>query len=123
MSRERLRKDVEIGKTYGVYEVRDLFKKNNRSYYKVVCKAGHEKEVRADYLKKQCEVCYECDLANPLYKSRTYNSWDSMVQRTTSPNNGSYYKYGAVGITCFNEWCEPNGEGFKKFYAYMGGLP
>jgi hypothetical protein len=122
MSRNKLTQ-TEVGKVYGRFTVKELYKEKGRNFFKVICEEGHEKSIRADALKKTCNVCFACDFSNPLYKTNTYNSWDSMVQRTTNKDNNSWYKYGAIGITCFSDWALPGGEGWKNFYAYMGDCP
>lgn len=122
MSRNKLTEE-ELDKVYGRFTVKELYKENGRSYFKVVCEEGHTKTIRADALKRTCNVCFACDFSNPLYKTNTYNSWDAMVQRTTNKDNNSWCKYGAVGVTCFSDWSLPKGEGWKNFYAYMGPCP
>jgi hypothetical protein len=39
-------------------------------------------------------------------KSKVYNVWDAMIQRTTNPNNTAYKNYGGRGILVCNEWLE-----------------
>ena len=122
MKGKRIVKEEEVGKVYGNWNVKDVFKKRGRTYFLVVCGKGHEREVRADVIIHKGQSCPECE-GNPLYKSRTYNSWDSMVQRVTNPNDSSYYKYGEIGIGCHPDWLLPKGEGFRKFLEYMGEAP
>lgn len=51
--------------------------------------------------------------------TKTYNSWDKMIQRCTNPNNTGYYRYGAVGITVCDRWLES----FDNFLEDMGERP
>src|SRR4051812_21790038 len=37
-------------------------------------------------------------------RTRTYNSWDNMVQRCTNPNRPEYEFYGGRGITVCEHW-------------------
>lgn len=112
-----------LGEKIGKWLVTDVFQKNNKFYFKAVCDAGHETEARSDVIKKNFDFCFECDRANPLYKTNTYNSWGSMVQRITNPLCDVYKKYGAVGIKCFPDWLEKDGIGWKNFLDYMGECP
>lgn len=50
--------------------------------------------------------------------SATYNTWISMVQRTTRSNHPSYPEYGGRGITLCERWLI-----FKNFLEDMGERP
>ena len=50
--------------------------------------------------------------------SRTYKSWDAMLQRCTNENSPDYPKYGGAGISIFPAWLK-----FENFYADMGDRP
>lgn len=51
--------------------------------------------------------------------SKTYSSWQAMVARCTSPNNGAFPAYGAKGVTVCTRWrCS-----FTDFLADMGERP
>lgn len=119
----RIIREDEIGKVYGKYEVLDVFTRKGRSYFSVICTEGHTRDVRTDSLKISSHLCFECDKRNSMYKTREYNSWDSMIQRCTNTRNSSYYKYGAVGISVFDEWLLPDGVGFRNFYEHVGDCP
>lgn len=111
------------GEKLGRWLIREVFEKNGRLYLKAICDAGHEYEVRSDVLKKNFDFCFDCDRANPYYKTNTYNSWDAMVQRTTNPKNNRWDTYGGAGIKCFPEWSVVGGVGWKNFFEYMGECP
>lgn len=51
-------------------------------------------------------------------KSKTYNIWQSMIQRCFYPNHVSYKYYGAKGITVCNRWRE-----YTNFLFDMGYCP
>lgn len=53
-----------------------------------------------------------------MTKTRTFKSWDAMLQRCTNPNDPSYQRYGGRGIWVCERWLE-----FEKFYADMGERP
>lgn len=51
-------------------------------------------------------------------KTPTYNVWSAMVQRCTNPNDASYSRYGARGVTLDPRWLS-----FESFIADMGEKP
>ena len=51
-------------------------------------------------------------------RSKTYLTWDNMIQRTTNPNNTNYSYYGGRGITVCERWLK-----FENFLADMGERP
>jgi len=55
--------------------------------------------------------------------SKTYKSWDGMIQRCTNRNAENYEYYGGRGITVCDRWLEPNGKGFINFLTDMGEKP
>lgn len=110
-------------KSKGIYTILDKeIWRNGRRFIKAACMEGHEFIIRADAFNKQCNRCKHCD-GNPLYKTPTYNSWDAMLQRCNNPNSGSFWKYGAAGISVCEEWQIKGGEGFKNFLEDMGVCP
>lgn len=56
-------------------------------------------------------------------QSKTYKSWDSMIQRCTNKNTENYEYYGGRGITICDRWLEPDGQGFLNFLEDMGEKP
>lgn len=53
------------------------------------------------------------------HKSVEYNTWDSMIQRCTNPNNVQYYNYGGRGIMVCERWLNS----YENFLADMGRRP
>jgi hypothetical protein len=53
-----------------------------------------------------------------LRSSLTFAAWQSMRARCLNPNNGSYHRYGARGITVSSRW-----DNFTVFVADMGERP
>lgn len=49
----------------------------------------------------------------------TYSTWHAMKQRCYDPNNASFQRYGARGITVCDRWLES----FDNFLADMGERP
>lgn len=55
--------------------------------------------------------------------SKTYNSWSTMIQRTTNSKAANYKRYGGAGRGVCLRWRLPNGVGFRNFLADMGERP
>lgn len=53
-----------------------------------------------------------------MTNTRTYKTWEMMIQRCTNENFDSYPYYGGRGIKVCNEWLD-----FKNFYSDMGERP
>lgn len=60
-----------------------------------------------------------------LRKHPMYGSWAGMVNRCHNPNNSSFARYGARGITVCDRWRvgEDGKKGFECFLADMGERP
>lgn len=58
-------------------------------------------------------------------RSRTYQSWDHMIQRCTNSNNGRYKDYGGriPPITVCDRWNIKKGGSFENFLNDMGERP
>lgn len=54
-----------------------------------------------------------------LSKHRMYHIWYQMIARCTIPNNVNYRKYGARGITVWEQWLPPKEKGFVQFLEDM----
>lgn len=54
-----------------------------------------------------------------LSRHHFYPVWNAMVQRCTNPNNRGYKNYGAIGITCCEQWLPPKESGFITFLEDM----
>lgn len=53
-----------------------------------------------------------------MYGTPTYKSWVGMIQRCTNPNDPSYNRYGAIGITVCDRWKD-----FRLFFEDLGERP
>lgn len=52
------------------------------------------------------------------HRTRTYVSWDSMIQRCTNPKTKNWRWYGAMGVAVCDRWRK-----FANFYEDMGDRP
>lgn len=87
------------------------------------CDCGVEREIKAGSLRTGKSVscgCYHKEriTVHGMTKTRTWKTWDSMLQRCENPNAPDYDRYGARGIKVCAEWHE-----FLKFLADMGERP
>ena len=100
-----------------------------------MCDCGNETTVYGKFLldgRSSSCGCFrkEYNAANPHIKhghtsgdqakrhSKTYNSWRSMVQRTTNPNHAQFELWGGRGITVCERWLK-----FENFLEDMGEHP
>lgn len=55
--------------------------------------------------------------------TRTYNTWQSAIQRCTNKNLPNYERYGGAGVTVCSRWMEDSPKGFLNFLEDMGERP
>lgn len=120
------------GKTFGMLTVlsRD---KDAPHQTKVIprwlcqCRCGEKKVIRGASLRYGRTTSCGCTHYDALIKhghntgrgkSRTYQSWDAMMQRCTNPNSHKWLYYGAQGITVCDRWRD-----YRNFLADMGECP
>lgn len=103
-------------------------KNDGRKAWVCECDCGAVKEIRGSDLRNGGAISCGCFIAKKLkqglarkhgmYGSKTYKSWESMIQRCTSKNGPSYDIYGGRGIKVCERWGK-----FENFYADMGDRP
>jgi hypothetical protein len=83
---------------------------------------------RGKYCSKSCQAqisgrkhgrSFGPNRIGPQKLDRTYQSWQSMIQRCTNPNSTSWPKYGALGVAVCDRWRDD----FRNFLADMGDRP
>lgn len=102
------------------------------------CSCGTAKIIRIAHVKSKATVscgCWQREVAARLVvqlratntvhghwadgrKTRTYNTWDGMIQRCTNLNATGYKNYGGRGIVICLRWRK-----FKNFLEDMGEKP
>ena len=105
---------------------------NNGSIYECQCDCGTIKSVLAKTLKNGTSTscgCRKNEVAKVAHlthqhqkggkKSRTYCSWDNMLQRCYNPNRQEYMYYGGRGIGVCDRWRHS----FANFLEDMGVRP
>lgn len=111
--------------------------KNRNILWLCLCSCGNKKIVNSSYLitkrTKSCgclniekiklrSIKNEYAKTHGYYKTRTYSSWDHMIQRCTNKNNKFYKNYGGRGITVCKRWLNKK-TGFINFLKDMGECP
>lgn len=85
------------------------------------CQCGTQRPVKASNLRSGTSTncgCQGRNFKHGLTKTRTFKSWDSMRQRCLNPNDPTYHRYGARGISICERWSS-----FEAFLADMGERP
>lgn len=100
-------------------------------HWKCKCACGTVKSVASGHLvsgrstncgcertKKMVAAAKAASTKHGMYGTKTYWVWKAMRSRCDNPNNMSYPRYGAKGITYDPAWKD-----FEAFYADMGEAP
>ena len=104
---------------------------SKRIFWKCQCKCGNTANVNGANLRngstKSCG-CLSADIkrdfivklrkTHGMTKTRTYKTWNGIIQRCLNSKNSSYHHYGGRGITVCNRWLK-----FENFYVDMGDRP
>jgi len=119
-----------IGKRFGFLTAicdSDVRDRSRQKFYRFRCDCGVEKDIGPAAVRRGEVVscgCYarmrrkESNTKHGMVGTPTYNTWDSMIQRCTNPNNKRYVDYGGRGITVCAEWFD-----FSNFLKDMGIKP
>jgi len=111
-----------IGRRFGRLVVKGIHEKKKKyTKFRCLCDCGQEKVVigynlRNDHTKScgclRKEVATTTNTTHGLSKSRFYQCWRDMNDRTSRLDNESYENYGGRGISVCDEWKQF--EGFMK---------
>lgn len=113
------------GQTFGRWTVISKSHKGARGeiFWLCRCECGSEKPVTAGNLRSGTSTscgCYHREVvtAHGMTKTRTWKSWDSMLQRCENPKAPDYPRYGGRGIKVAPEWHD-----FERFLTDVGERP
>jgi hypothetical protein len=100
-------------------------------YWNTICDCGTEKKIAGSRIKNgmtqscgclRMETIKRANTKHGHYvggmKSKTYASWEAMMDRCYRPSSGSFHSYGAKGVTVCERWHK-----FENFLADMGDRP
>ena len=97
---------------------------NGKTYntWKCLCDCGAEKILERRSLTSIGTLSCGCTKgADGVTKHPLYPSYNTMRGRCCNKSHWSYPDYGGRGIMVCDRWLEPNGAGFRNFFADMGG--
>lgn len=112
---------IKINKLTFLEEVTPRYTKANKkvSIGLFKCDCGKLKSIVISSVKrgktKSCG-CLQGQLKHGKYRTKEYNTWNSMIQRCTNPNHRHFNHYGGRGIKVCHRWLES----FENFYEDMG---
>ena len=107
-----------------------IFRRNGRTWIRLKCRCGKRFTTRLDSFRRgdaqTCGcLCIETGRRlgvsrrrHGMHETRTYTSWEGMIQRCTNPKNPNFKKYGERGITVCKRWRR-----FENFLRDMGVRP
>lgn len=117
-----------IGKRFNRLVVLSRAENSKRNYRRWVCQCDCGKQttvITAALLNGHTRSCgcygEERRKKHGRVGTKEYNIWGQMKQRCLNPNDDTYYRYGARGITVCERWSGP--DGFVNFFADMGTCP
>lgn len=114
-------KEIKKGDKFGSWTIlRQVETEEKRKHYEVQCECGDIRILKGIRLRfGDSNKCRKCgSTRHGLVHSKTYSTWESMIQRCTNPKQTKYKDYGGRGIKVCDRWLE-----FKNFLDDMGERP
>lgn len=117
-------KPIKPGDVFGgwivLQEIHTINLTEKRKAYLVKCNCGSVRILRGIRLRfGDSTCCRKCgSIKHDMVHSKTYSTWESMIQRCTNSKNRNYKHYGARGIKVCESWIK-----FENFLSDMGERP
>lgn len=115
------KEEIKPGDKFGKWTiVQEVKTEEKRKTYIVQCDCGFIRTQKAIRLRfGDSTGCRKCgSTKHDMAHSRTYTTWESMIQRCTNPKNRNYNHYGERGIMVCESWLK-----FENFLSDMGERP
>lgn len=112
---------IKVGDVFGKWTVlKEVETEEKRRHYEVQCECGTIRILKGIRLRFGDSLkCRKCrSTKHGLVHSRTYSTWESMIQRCTNKNHKKYRHYGGRGIIICDRWLK-----FENFLEDMGKRP
>jgi hypothetical protein len=109
-----------LGKKIKKWLIEDIYTKNYRTRFKVICECGRKSDIVAyRVFKNLTSSCVSCGAKkHGKFRTSTWRSWNGAKNRCNNKNNKDYAYYGGRGITFFKGWYK-----FDDFLRDMGEKP
>lgn len=114
-------KAIQSNQKFGKWTVlRSIESEEKRKHYEVQCDCGFIRILKGIRLRfGDSTGCRKCrSKKHGMVHSKTYSTWESMIQRCTNPNNTNYKHYGERGISVCDRWLK-----FENFFEDMKERP
>jgi len=114
-------KEIKRGDKFQSWTVlKQVESEEKRKHYEVQCDCGFIRVLKGVRLRFGDSIgCRKCgSTKHGLTHSKTYSTWESMIQRCTNLNQTKYNDYGGRGIKVCDRWLN-----FENFLKDMGERP
>ena len=122
---------VNVGNTFNMLTVmQEPYVRSGRKVVLCECYCGNYIVVREDNLKSgvtnscgclRLDRLREVIVTHGKMSTKSYSTWEGMLQRCNNQNSSNYSEYGERGITICEDWLGT--DGFENFYKDMGERP
>lgn len=125
LSQKRGYLTFNVGERFNFLVIKEIL---DGKFARCLCDCGKEKIIRKYNLRngtiKSCgcihkKITSDANKTHGMSFTKTYNSWDAMIQRCTNKSHRAFKYYGGRGINVCNQWLFS----FEAFLNDMGERP